>query len=93
MVKAMEELKESISLRCTFCRSETFALPYKGYSPPHGSFVVCANCGRENDVTSLILVVKAKALIMAKGHADKLVENFKNDLKKAFRGNKHIKIK
>lgn len=89
----MEELKKNISLKCTFCHSELFALPYDDYSPSHGSFIVCANCGRENDVTSLILVVKANALHIAEKHAEKLIENFKKDLKKAFRGNKNIKIR
>lgn len=29
----MEDLKKTIRLRCVFCRSEQFALPYEGYSP------------------------------------------------------------
>jgi DNA-directed RNA polymerase subunit RPC12/RpoP len=58
----MEELKKSIGLRCTFCHSELFAFPHENYVPLHGSLIVCANCGRENDVTSLIFVVKAKAM-------------------------------
>lgn len=89
----MEELKKTIKLRCTFCRSELFALPQKDYDPPHGSFILCANCGRENDVTSLVSVVKAKAMDIAEEHADMLKEKFKKDLKKAIRGSKHIKIK
>ena len=89
----MDELKGTIRLRCSFCRSELFSLPEEEFVPSHGTFVVCANCGRENDVTSAVLVVKAKAMEMAKKHADKLVENFKKDLKKAFKGNKNIKIR
>jgi hypothetical protein len=89
----MEELKKSISLKCTFCRSELFALPHENYAPLHGSLIVCANCGRENDVTSLIFVVKAKAMDIAEDYADKLIDKFQKDLKKAFKGNKYIKIK
>lgn len=89
----MEELKETIRLRCTFCHSALFALPHEDYSPPHGSFIVCANCGRENDVTSLVLTVKAKALDIAEDHADKMIEQFKKDLKKSLKGSKHLKIK
>ncbi|EMC9797256.1 hypothetical protein VO451_001361 [Enterobacter hormaechei] len=89
----MEELKKSICLRCAFCHSKLFALPYKNYAPFHGSLIVCANCGRENDVTSLIFVVKAKAMDIAEDYADKLIDKFQKDLKKAFKGSKHIKFK
>ena len=89
----MEELKKSISLRCTFCHSKLFAFPHKDYTPPHGSLIVCANCGRENDVTSLILAVKAKVMDIAEGHVDKLIEQFHKDLKKAFKGSHHIRFK
>lgn len=89
----MEELKKSISLKCTFCHSELFALPHENYAPLHGSLIVCANCGRENDVTSLIFVVKAKTMDIAEDYADKLIDKFQKDLKKAFKGNKYIKIK
>jgi len=89
----MEDLKETIRLRCTFCRSEQFALPYTDYSPPGHSFVICANCGRENDVTSLLIVAKSKGMEIAKTYADELVEQMKKDLVKAFKNNKFIKIK
>jgi DNA-directed RNA polymerase subunit RPC12/RpoP len=80
----MEKLKEKISLRCTFCRSSEFALPYESYSPPSESFIVCANCGRENDVTSLLIVAKSTGLSIAKNYADKLVNEMKKDLIKIF---------
>lgn len=89
----MEELKGTIRLRCTFCRSELFALPQEDYDPPHGSFVVCANCGRENDVTSLVFVVKAKAMDIAEEHADKMIKEFAKNIKKAFKGSKNIRFK
>ncbi|MCU6278867.1 hypothetical protein [Enterobacter quasiroggenkampii] len=89
----MEELKKAIGLRCTFCRSELFALPDENYAPTHGSLIVCANCGRENDVTSLIFVVKSKAMDIAKDYADKLIDKFQKDLKKAFKESKNIKFR
>jgi len=92
----MEEFKEIISLRCVFCRSTLFAMPHEGYRPHHGSFVVCANCGHENDYTSLFFVVKDKAMDIAHEYAERLLEKAANDMKKqlqnAFRGNKYIKI-
>lgn len=89
----MEDLKKTIRLRCAFCRSEQFALPYEDYSPPGNSFVVCANCGRENDVASLLIVAKSKGIEIAKAYADELVEQMKKDLVKSFKNNKLIKIK
>ncbi|EKN3500305.1 hypothetical protein ACQIBV_000140 [Yersinia enterocolitica] len=81
----MEDLKKTIRLRCAFCRSEQFALPYEDYSPPGHGFVVCANCGRENDVTSLLIVAKSKGMKIAKAYADELVEQMKKDLVKSFK--------
>jgi len=89
----MEDLKKTIRLRCVFCRSEQFALPYEGYSPPSHSFVVCANCGRENDVTSLLIVAKSKGMEIAEECADELVEQMTKDLFKNFKNSKFIKIK
>lgn len=89
----MEELKKTIALRCSFCRSELFAFPHENYSPSHGSLIVCANCGRENDVTSLICVVKSKAMDIAEDYADKLIDEFHKDLKKALKGSKYVRFK
>jgi len=93
----MQELKETISLRCAFCRSILFAIPHEGYRPHHGSFVVCANCGWENDYTSLMFVVEEKAVGIAREYAedvmDKAVKDMKKQLQKTFRGNKFIKVR
>ena len=93
----MEELKKIIALRCPFCRAAEFAIPHKGYSPHHGSFVVCANCGHESDFTSLMLVVKERATVIATEYAgkvmDEAVKKMKQQLHNAFRGNKFIKIR
>ncbi|MBA0205762.1 hypothetical protein [Pectobacterium aroidearum] len=89
----MENLKDTIQLHCTFCHSVKFAMPYEGYIPYGGSFVVCANCGRENDVTSLLIIAKSKGFEIAKNHARKLVEEMKKELNKSFRNSKYIRIK
>ncbi|BBK10304.1 hypothetical protein U4L45_07190 [Klebsiella pneumoniae] len=89
----MDEFKETIKLRCTFCRSEQFAMPYENYSPPSHSFVICANCGRENDVTSLLIVAKAKGITNAQDYAHKLIDQMKKELNKTLKNNKFIKIK
>lgn len=89
----MEDLKKTIRLRCAFCRSEQFALPCEGYTPPSHSFVVCANCGKENDVTSLLIVTKSKGREIAEAYADELVKQMKKDLVKTFKNSHFIKIK
>lgn len=89
----MEDHKKTLRLRCTFCHSEQFAVPYKDYSPPRHSFVVCANCGRENDVTSLLIVAKSKGMEIAEAYADEIVKEIKKNLIKSFKKSKFIKIK
>lgn len=89
----MEYFRETIKLRCVFCRSNEFALPWKNYTPSVGSFVVCANCGKENDVTSLLVVAKAAGLDIAKDYAEQLVSDMTRELKKSFANSKFIKIK
>ncbi|EIX7809413.1 hypothetical protein MK936_004501 [Salmonella enterica] len=89
----MDDLKETIRLRCSFCRSEQFALPYTDYSPPGHSFVVCANCGRENDVTSLLIIAKLKGMEIARAYAERLVEQVEKALVNSFKDNQFIKIK
>lgn len=89
----MDDFKETIRLHCTFCHSEKFALPFEDYSPPGGSFVVCACCGRENDVTSLFIVAKEAGFTIAKNYADNLVEEMKEELMKSFKNSKFLKIK
>lgn len=89
----MEHFRKTIKLRCVFCRSNEFALPWENYSPPAGSFVVCANCGKENDITSLLVVAKATGLAIAKDYAEQLMNNMTWELKKSFRNSKFIKFK
>lgn len=89
----MEDLRKTIKLRCVFCRSNEFALPWDGYAPSAGSFVVCANCGKENDITSLLVTAKATGISIAKDHADQLISKMTRELKKSFRNSKFIKFK
>ena len=89
----MQSLRKLITLRCVFCHSTEFAMPWKGYAPPPGSYVVCANCGKENDVTSMLITVKAEGLSIAKDHAMALAKELTNELKKSFKNSKFIKLK
>jgi hypothetical protein len=89
----MNELRKTIKLRCSFCRSNEFALPWEGFRPPAGSFVVCANCGHENDITSLLLVAKSTGIATAKEYAEQLVNDMKKELQRKFKNSKFIKIK
>lgn len=49
----VENLPEQVKLRCVFCQSTDFKVPYQDYIPMDGDVVKCANCGRLKDVTSL----------------------------------------
>jgi hypothetical protein len=89
----MNDFSHTINLRCTFCRSNEFALPCEGYTPYAGSFVVCANCGRENDVTSLLIVAKAMGIDIATCFAEKLMSDMKKRIKKNFESSKYIKFR
>jgi hypothetical protein len=89
----MQEFRKTIKLRCVFCRSHEFALPWENYSPPAGSFVVCANCCKENDITSMLIVAKAKGLAIAENYAEQLMNEMTGELKKSFRNSKFIKFK
>ena len=87
------KFERNISLKCFFCSSEMFVLPSEDYIPFYGSFVVCANCGRENDFTSLIYVAEKKAHDMVEEYIEDALESLSKDLKKTFRNTKHIKIR
>lgn len=89
----MDELHKTIRLHCTFCHSEQFAVPYKEYTPYSGSFVICVGCGRENDITSLLIIAKKAALNIAEDYAKQLVDDLKKSLTKSFKNSKYIKIK
>lgn len=79
----MEDFKENIPLRCVFCKSTSFEIPYENYHPQPGEMLTCANCGRLNDYDSLMRVVTEKATNIAKEYAEKAIGDA---LKKAFKG-------
>ncbi|OYT82129.1 MAG: hypothetical protein CFE50_16055 [Pseudomonas sp. PGPPP4] len=81
----MESFKKSIGLRCAFCRSYEFALPYENYMPHPGSLVVCANCGRENDITSMLIFAKSSGVSLVREHVQQLVEELADRMRKAFK--------
>lgn len=89
----MDDLNKRINLRCAFCRSNHFALPWENYLPPPGSFVVCANCGKENDITSLLITAKATGIAITKEYTKQLIAEIKDELIKTFKNSKHIKFK
>lgn len=88
-----KNIKKNIKLTCFFCFSNLFILPSDDYTPFHGSFVVCANCGRENDFTSLIYVAERKAQKIAEEYVQETMKSFSKNLKNMFKNNKYIKIK
>lgn len=54
---------------------------------------MCANCGRENDITSLLVTAKSVGLSIAEEYAEQLVDEMAKRLKDTFRNNKFITIK
>ena len=82
----MEDINKRISLRCFFCASDQLELPYADYQPQHGDLIRCANCGRENDFSSLMQVAEDDA-------KDYVVAEIKKQLQKSFGNSKVFKIK
>jgi hypothetical protein len=88
----MENLKNDPTALCILPLG-TVRLTLRGLRPSSHSVVVCANCGRENDVTSLLIVAKSKGMEIAEDYADELVEKMTKNLFKTFKNSKFIKIK
>lgn len=68
------EKQFNISLRCIFCDSTQFELPYKGYQPSDGEMIKCGNCGKLNDYSSLREVAIEKGRNEVKKYATNLIE-------------------
>ena len=49
----LEDKKYTAKLKCIFCQSEMFELPYEGYQPEDGEMIRCSTCGRLNDFSSI----------------------------------------
>lgn len=47
------EKKYQVNIKCIFCDSTEFKIPYEGYQPEEGEMVECANCGKLNDFSSI----------------------------------------
>lgn len=77
----MAEIPDKISLKCVFCMSENFEVP-EGYEPQYGELIRCANCGRMNDVSSLVAVAHDEVKELA---TDFVADEVKKMLKKAFK--------
>lgn len=73
-------MKEKFNLKCLFCGSTNFKLAHEGEFPKEGEMVECAECGRENDVSSLINLAKQEAIDKAK---EELSQKLKNIFKRS----------
>lgn len=80
----MEE-KRTISLRCVFCKSAKFDIPYEGYEPKAGEQIMCANCGRNNDYSSLLSLARKEGEKIAKEIIDDKIKEFQKNIRKMFK--------
>ena len=69
-----EELLGTLPLRCAFCKSTQFALPYEGYQPRPGDMLTCANCGRESNYEAILGVSKNEAEGLVSEKAKEIIE-------------------
>ncbi len=79
------EKKVQIQLRCIFCKSKNFDIPYKSYEPKRGEQFKCANCGRSNDYNSLLALAQKDAKVIAKEMLNKKIQDFQKSLRKMFK--------
>ncbi len=49
----LDDINYKIHLKCVFCKTSYFELPYEGYQPVSGDLIRCANCGQLNDFSSI----------------------------------------
>jgi len=80
----MEE-KRTIPLRCIFCKSTSFDVPYEGYEPKPGEQIKCANCGQSNDYTSLRSLARKEGEKIAKEIIDDKIKEFQKNIRKMFK--------
>jgi len=65
-------------LKCVFCGSTEFEIPYQGYQPEEGEMIKCSNCGELNDATSIRdLAVNEKTAEIKEEMLDELKKMFK----------------
>ena len=80
----MEE-KRTIPLRCIFCKSASFDVPYDGYEPKPGEQIKCVNCGRSNDYSSLLSLACKEGEKIAKEIIDGKIKEFQKNVRKMFK--------
>ncbi len=72
-------MEKQTKMHCLFCKSDQFELPGRDYQPSPGEMIKCASCGRLNDYSSMLKLMKEQAIEMAKVEAERIVrETFKS---------------
>lgn len=79
------EQERTIKLKCVFCQSTNFDVPYEGYEPKAGEQVKCANCGRSNDYTSLRSLARKEGEKIAKEIMGDKIKEFQKNVRKMFK--------
>lgn len=74
----LEDKKYTAKLKCIFCQSEMFELPYEGYQPEEGEMIKCSNCGKLNDFSSI-------KNLEINNTVEQIEEDVHNELKKMFK--------
>lgn len=74
----LEDKKYTAKLKCIFCQSEMFELPYEGYQPEEGEMIKCSNCGKLNDFSSI-------KNLEINNTVEQIKEDVHNELKKMFK--------
>lgn len=67
-------MKKLLKLECVFCGSTNFELPNSDYKPKEGDMIKCHNCGKLNDYSSLMEVVKGKATQLAQEEVKRILK-------------------
>jgi len=77
----VEDKTFRVNLKCVFCGNEKFKIPYKDYQPQEGEQIICPNCGKSNDFSSLrqlaIQEGREKIKSYATDEIQKLLKKFK----------------
>lgn len=71
-----------ITMKCIFCKSTQFDVPYEGYEPKSGEQIKCANCGQSNDYDSLVKLARNEGVEIARDFAE---NELKKMLKRVFK--------
>ena len=69
-------MKKQLKLEYVFCGSTNFELSNSDYRPKEGDMIKCHNCGKLNDYSSLMKVVKRKAAQLAHEEVNKILKKY-----------------